>query len=153
MTPAQVPSGWLLVDTDVFTWFYLRKGPFGAYEALVQGHQLAVGFATAAELMTMSVLRLGERRRAEIMAAIRRLTVITSTVNVVETWAQIHAKFHGQLGESGANDAWNVACAVAQPTPLPIVTGNARDYERFRPLFPDLVIVHPDSDEHGVYPV
>lgn len=150
MKPEDVPAGWLLVDTDVFSWRLLGKGRHDEFDALVRDRPLAIGFATAAELLTMTMVRL-TARRASVEAAIRRLPVITSTVNVVETWARIHARFHGQLRESGSNDAWNVACAVSQPSPLPIVTGNARDYERFRELFPDLVIVHPDSDHAGVY--
>lgn len=62
---------------------------------------------------------------------------------MVRTYAPLHARFKGRLKDGGENDMWTVACALAQPEPVPVVTNNLGDFQTIAGEF-DLTIVHPD---------
>lgn len=66
MKPEEVPPGPLLVDTDVFSWITWQRGPFREFDALVEGHVLALSFATVAELRAGAIIgKMGSRRLGE----------------------------------------------------------------------------------------
>lgn len=51
MNPSDVPSGPLLVDTDVVSYLLSAKGPHAGFAQLVRGHVLVISFATVGELL------------------------------------------------------------------------------------------------------
>jgi predicted nucleic acid-binding protein len=69
--------------------------------------------------------------------------VLTATDPVTAKWAEIYARLRDQLKGGGVNDMWIAACALAQPVPPPVVTGNLTDFGRIAAAFP-LELVHPD---------
>jgi predicted nucleic acid-binding protein len=144
--PEDVPPGPLLVDTDAFSWITWERGRFDEFDALIEGHVLALSFATVAELRAGALIgSLGDKRRRILEERIARYIVLTATDPVTQRFAEIYARFRGQLKHDGINDMWIAATALAQPQQPPIVTGNRSDFERIATKFP-LVIVHPDAD-------
>lgn len=145
MTPEDVPDGPLCVDTDAFSFVYLGRGRKDDFRRLIDGHLLAVSFATVGELRAMTYQAAwGERRRQHLDTVLREnYVVLTATDAVVEQYAQLHARFTGRLKDGGVNDMWTAACALAQPEPVPIVTNNLGDFQTIAGEFP-LTLVHPD---------
>lgn len=62
---------------------------------------------------------------------------------MTEKWGALYSRFKGRLQGEGVNDLWIAACPLAQPEPLPVVTGNTNDFGTIASEFP-LTIVHPD---------
>jgi predicted nucleic acid-binding protein len=124
---------------------YLRKDPHRAFRALVDSHLLVVSFATVGELRAGAIkARWGEVRRASLERILREnYLVLTATDAVVESFAQLQARFAGRLKDGGVNDMWTAACALAQPEPVPLVTNNLSDFQAIAEEFP-LTLVHPD---------
>lgn len=145
MRPKDVPEGPLCIDTDAFSLLYLRKDPHRRFRELVDGHLLVVSFATIGELRAGAIkARWGEARRANLERVLRENhLVLTATDAVVESYAQLQARFAVRLKGGGVNDMWTAACALAQPEPVPIVTNNFSDFQVIAEEFP-LALVHPD---------
>ncbi len=145
MNPADVPGGPLLVDTDVFSWITWRRGRYEEFDALIRGHTLALAFATVGEVRAGAVIaRWGEQRLRQLEDRIsQNYVVLTATDPVTAKWAEINARLRDQLKGGGVNDMWIAACALAQPSPPPIVTGNLSDFGRIAAAFP-VQLVHPD---------
>lgn len=144
MNPEEVPAGPLVVDTDVFSWLAWRRGRHEEFGALVQGHVLAVSFATVGELYAGAVnAGWGERRLRALEQVLGRYVILPATRAVTEQWGTLSARFRRRLQGEGVNDLWIAACALAQPEPLPVVTGNTNDFGTIASESP-LTIVHPD---------
>lgn len=147
MTPEEVPDGPLCVDTDVFSYLYLGRGPnHDEFGRLIQGHLLVLSFATVGELRAWTLKsQYGQRRREEVERRIHdHYVVLTPTDAVVTKYAELHARFTGRLSQGGQNDMWTAACALTQPNPLPVATNNLGDFDTITSEFPLLTIVHPD---------
>lgn len=69
--------------------------------------------------------------------------MLTATDAVTAKWAAINARVQDQLQRGGINDMWTAVCALAQPSPPPIVTGNLSDFRHIAIEFP-LQLIHPD---------
>lgn len=143
MRAADVPDKPLLVDTDVFSWITWRRGRYEEFDELIEGHLLALSFATVGELRAGAIEGLGEKRRTVLEDRIKQYVVLTATDAVTECFAQIYARLHDRLKGGGVNDMWIAATALAQPDQPPVVTGNLADFERIAAEFP-LEIIHPD---------
>jgi predicted nucleic acid-binding protein len=147
VTPDEVPTGPLLIDTDVFSYILLKKRNWQDFAALVDGHVRVLSFATVGELSAApeaARARWGDDKRARLEALIRAHIVLTSTEAVTRQYGLLHARFHGQFKDGGHNDMWVAACALAQPSPPPLVTNNLGDFQKMQAEFPALVLVHPD---------
>lgn len=145
MKAEDVPAGPLLVDTDVFSWITWQRERFREFDQLITGHVLALSFATVAELRAGALIAgWGEKKSSTIEERIAEYVVLAATDPVSRSFAEIYARFRGQLKGDGVNDMWIAATALAQPEPPPIVTGNLSDFELIATEFP-LVIVHPDT--------
>lgn len=72
MKVEDVPDGPLLVDTDVFSWIIWERKRYEEFRALIQGHLLAISFATVGELRSGALKAFGERRRALLEDRSRR---------------------------------------------------------------------------------
>jgi predicted nucleic acid-binding protein len=129
VTPEDVPSGPLLVDTDVLSWLALGEDLGGRFAPLLAGHQLFVCFVTVAEVRTflrMNVLA-GERAEGLRDGLDDPAVVNVRLADVVSEWVQIRAATitAGTVDdrERRQNDTWIAACALSVEPPLPIVTG------------------------------
>ena len=142
MKPADVPAGPLVIDTDVFSWLATEREPYQRFLPLVEGHLFALSFATVGELLG-GASRRGDRRYRELFDELNRHIILPASDQVVQLYGRIHGRFTGRLQNRGHNDMWTAACALAQPTPAPIVTGNLTDFGTIATEFP-ITIVHPD---------
>lgn len=150
MIPEQVPAGPLLVDTDVLSWIALGEARSDEFAALLVGHQLFVCFVTAAEVRTF--LRMGvlaDERAGGLRAGLDDYAVLDIRLSdVVTEWVGLRAATMaaGTVDdrERRQNDTWIAACALSVEPPLPVVTGNLRDFVPLAEAAPPLRIVHPD---------
>lgn len=150
MRPEQVPSGPLLIDTDVVSLLALEEDRADEFDRLVHGHELFVCFVTVAEIETF--LRLGVLDADEVatvrvaLAGYHRLEVVMD--DVVERWASIRAAIRATMGrkdrERRQNDTWLVACAASVADPPPLVTADLSDMRRLADAA-GLRLVHPDE--------
>jgi predicted nucleic acid-binding protein len=141
---SDIPAGPLVIDTDVFSWISFSRGPYEEFLALVEGHVWALSFATVGEILGLAASRkMGDRRYGELFEELDRNIVLPATNEVVQIYGRLHGRFTGRLHNRGHNDMWTAACALAQPAPTPIVTGNVGDFQTMAAEFP-LLIVHPD---------
>jgi predicted nucleic acid-binding protein len=144
VNPAQVPSGPLLIDTDVFSWLLSGRGRAEEFAELVDGHILALSFATVAELRAGALIGgWGPKRIEQLEERISAFVVIPATDSVTRVWAFLQSKLRSQLKGGGVNDMWIAASALGQPALLPIVTGNLTDFQTIAAIAP-ISIVHPD---------
>jgi len=145
MKAADVPDGPLVLDTDVLSWVLWSRERYKEYEALIDGHILAVGFATVGELRAGAInAGFGPKRMAALEERLRQLVILPANDAVTRSFGQLYARFRDRLKGGGVNDMWIAACALAQnPKSLPLVTGNLSDYQTIAGEFP-LQIVHPD---------
>jgi predicted nucleic acid-binding protein len=134
----------LLIDTDVVSYWITQNEQGNAFAALVAGHELAVSFATYGELLANTHrLRWGERRIQTLRNHLNTFVVVPYTVQVVELWAEMHAKLSGHLQKGGTNDLWTAACALSLNPQLPIVTNNLSDFGTIAKAFPKIHLIHP----------
>lgn len=144
MSPEDVPDGPLLIDTDVVSYWLMKHDRGEAFSALVVGHEQAVSFATYGELLANAYrVKWGERRIQALRNQLNAFVVVPYSAQVVELWAEMHAKLSGHLQKGGTNDLWTAACALALTPQLPIVTNNLSDFGTIARAFPDLRLVHP----------
>jgi len=141
--PEDVPDRPLLVDTDVFSYFYTGQRQYEAFQPLLQGHLLCMSFASYAEALCLGhQRRWGVARMNDLQQALRQYITLPYNSTVAEQWAPMYTKLNGHLHSNGINDLWTAACALTQPDPLPIVTNNIGDFKAIAQHFP-ITLVHP----------
>lgn len=149
MTPEEVPTGPLLVDTDVLSWIALGEDPGPRFAPLLTGHALFVCFVTVAEVRTFLRMNVLAPERAEALrAGLSDYAVINVRMpDVIAEWVNLRAATISAATpddrERRQNDTWIAACALSLEPPIPVVTGNLRDFRILRNVGP-LQLVHPD---------
>jgi predicted nucleic acid-binding protein len=147
VTSGEIPAGPLCVDTDVFSLIFTRKGRYQDFHPLIDGRVLAVSFAVVAELRAGAIKAgWGAHRRERQERILRQhYVVLTPTDRVVAVFAELYAVLgEDRLKRGGVNDQWTAACALAQDPPMPVITGNLRDFRKIAETAPALALVHPD---------
>lgn len=136
----------IVMDTDVFSWVTWRRPKdrqlFEMFAPLVDYRPWALSFATVAELRSGSInphQRWEPRKLQFLEDAIQKCTLLTVTDTVIQTFAQIHAKFRSQIGD---NDMWIAACALSHHPVLPIATNNLKHFKPMSEAF-EIPLVHP----------
>ena len=124
MTPAGIPPGPLLVDTDVFSMWYRQRGRWQDFANLTAGHALAMSFACVGEALAPTYMRKGMApgTTQRIRNALARFVVIPFDEDIVDLWANISGLLGGRLKDGGVNDMWTAACALSHGAP--VVTNN-----------------------------
>jgi predicted nucleic acid-binding protein len=149
MTATRVPPGAVLVDTDVVSWLALGEGRADEFGKLLVGHELFISFVTAAEIRTFLAMNvLSEDGQAALAAALNDYTVLdVNLAEVISEWAKLRSATARSTTpddrERRQNDTWIAACALSQPVPLPVVTGNLRDFQVLADAS-QLTLIHPD---------
>lgn len=147
MTPEDIPPGPLCVDTDVFSLVFTKKGRFEEFWPLLRGRLLAVSFASVGELRAGAAKANWGAARIERQERVLRehYVILTPTDAVVTQFAGLYARLgEDRLSRGGVNDQWTAACALTQNPPLPVVTGNVKDFSKIAEVAPALTLVHPD---------
>lgn len=144
MRPEDVPAGPVLVDTDVISYWITEHHNGEAFKDLTRGHEMAISFATWGELLAnVHRLRWGQKRTKQLQDQLRAFVVVPYSIQVVELWAQMHARLSGHLHKGGTNDLWTATCALSIDPKLPVVTNNLTDFRAIAGQFTELKIIHP----------
>lgn len=77
MKAADVPDGPLVLDTDVLSWVLWSRDRYREFEDLIDGHVLAVAFATVGEVRAGAInAGFGEKRVTALEERLRQLVVL-----------------------------------------------------------------------------
>ncbi len=131
----------VVVDTDVFSYFFKQDTRARLYEADIRGRQVCLCFQTVAEVKAWAIGRQwGPSRCDALDRALAHYLVLPFDSRMADAWARATAgrKRIGQPIECG--DAWIVAAALRHD--IPLLTHNARHYHNIPGL---KVITHPDA--------
>ncbi len=144
MTPDHVPDGPLLLDTNVVS--YMARGSARAlpFKDLMYGHLQVISFVTVGEVLKGAYK--SKMKRANVAKLEENLglyEIVSGNAAVARAYARIKATLEPVGATCEDNDIWIAACALAQPIPFPVVTGDG-DFDRMASLLPELVIVRPE---------
>jgi tRNA(fMet)-specific endonuclease VapC len=117
----------VLLDTDVFSFFFKRDTRSALYEPALAGSQLCLSFQSVAELRLWALVRRwGEPRRRSLESAFARYTVLPYDDRMSQHWAELtaHRRRIGRPIETG--DAWIAASALRYDGTL--LTHNAQHF-------------------------
>lgn len=143
MSPEEVPPGVLLLDTNVVSWLRTGRGRYNEFAALIAGRPTVLAFPVVAELRRGGLAWAEEGRRS-LEQFLARQTVLMPNDSTTSIWAELAYSLRGQeLGPRGQNDIWIAACALAQPSPVHVVTGDRKDFGKIAAVS-SLQLVHPD---------
>lgn len=118
----------VLLDTDVFSYLWTGRPEAGPYRLLVEGRYAALSFTSVGEAHYGAIKRgWGERRRAQLHAALDLELVLPYDRQLAATWAQIRVDSEGRGRAMGVNDCWIAATAVHYGVPL--ITNNRADFD------------------------
>lgn len=140
MTPEDLPPGPVLLDTDAASWIHRGSLHAERFAPFVVNRVNVLSFATVGELRVGAGLAgWGEVRRRELEDFIGRCVVLPADNATVNAWVTIHQAVRGQVG---TNDEWIAASALSRTPPLPVITGNARHFDRIAAAT-GLIVVSP----------
>jgi tRNA(fMet)-specific endonuclease VapC len=128
----------IVLDTDVFS-FLLRAGDSRAeiYKPLLRDRRIALSFVTVGELFVWPVKRgWSERKTAELEAALRAAVIIPYDLALCREYGRVKASLPRGVNVP-SNDLWIAVSAIRHS--LPLLTHNARDFERV----PGLTLLKP----------
>jgi tRNA(fMet)-specific endonuclease VapC len=117
----------VVLDTDVFSFFFKQDTRAALYEPSLSGQQLCLSFQSVAELRLWALLRRwGEPRRQSLESAFRRYVVLPYDDSLSHHWANItaHRRRTGKPIECG--DASIAASALRHDATL--LTHNGQHY-------------------------
>lgn len=135
-----MPDGPLNIDTNVLKHLLRQAQQDEPYLQLVEGHFLAISFATYGEQVALAIKNgWSEEKVAELEGKLGEYEIIAGTILVARQYARLHATFGTSQQK---NDLWVAACSLAQPQPFPVVT-NDGDFDRIAERFPELKVVRP----------
>jgi tRNA(fMet)-specific endonuclease VapC len=135
----------VVVDTDALSYIAWQRDRYLDFEPFLVDRLVAVSFATVGELyMGADRAGWGAARRAALDLVVARYVVLTPNDAVTRQFGRVYSRFQGRLGESGVNDVWTAACALAQDPVPAILTNNRRHFEQIAAEFPALLVAHPD---------
>jgi predicted nucleic acid-binding protein len=149
MNAATTSPAAVLVDTDVVSWLALGEGRAAEFGKLLVGHELFISFVTAAEIRTFLAMNVPHEDGQEALAAALNDYAILDVdlAAVITKWAQLRSATARSTTpddrERRQNDTWIAACALSQAAPLPVVTGNLRDFQVLADAS-ELSVIHPD---------
>jgi tRNA(fMet)-specific endonuclease VapC len=119
----------IVLDTDVFS-FLLREGDSRAdfYRPVVKGRRIALSFVTVGELFVWPAKRQwSEKRTAALEAALAAAVIIPYDLALCREYGRVKASLpRGVIVPT--NDLWIAVSAMRHS--LPLLTHNARDFER-----------------------
>ncbi len=117
----------VLVDTDVFSFFFKRDTRRVPYVPMIQGHRPCLSFMSVAELKRWAILRQwGPRRVDSLSAAMQRYVLLPYDDAMADCWAEISAERTKSGTPIACGDCWIAATAVRHG--LQFVTHNRADF-------------------------
>lgn len=120
----------VLLDTDVFSYFFNGHTLASAYQPHVVDKLKAVSFVTVGEVLSGAQLRgWGPKRVASLEASLRTVVIVPYDLDVCRAYAKLCDLTHpnGSARKIAANDRWIAACAIRHGVPL--VSNNRKHFE------------------------
>ena len=123
----------VLLDTDVFSFFFRADSRGQLYEGDVRGKIRCLSFATVAELRFGAIARSwGQTRCQQLENAIAHTVIIPCDTETTRHWAEIKAA-RMRIGRPvSSEDCWNAA--IARRHQIPLLTHNGADYRDIQGL-------------------
>jgi tRNA(fMet)-specific endonuclease VapC len=117
----------VLLDTDVFSYFFKGDTRARAYDAEIKGRQLCLCFQTVAEVKAWALIRgWGKPRSETLKNVLSHYLILPYDEQMADSWATITAA-RKRLGKQIAcGDAWIAAAALRHG--IPLLTHNISDY-------------------------
>jgi predicted nucleic acid-binding protein len=123
----------LLLDTTVLTWLTDPRNPHPEWDPIVRGRTLVLSFVTVGEILHATLTGgWTAARMSSLETRLQAYPVIPGTVGVARKYAELRRRFFKQIGD---NDLWIAACALIQPEPVSIATGDT-DFDTIAAEFP-----------------
>jgi tRNA(fMet)-specific endonuclease VapC len=117
----------VVLDTDVFSFFFKQDTRAGLYQSAIADAQLCVCFQTVAEIKLWALTRQwGTPRRQQLEEVIRHYIVFPYDALLAEQWARVTATRRSLGHPINCGDAWIAASALRHDATL--LTHNGRDY-------------------------
>jgi tRNA(fMet)-specific endonuclease VapC len=117
----------VLLDTDVFSFFFKRDSRRELYVDDVIGRQLCLSFMSVAELRKWAIIRnWGRRRRARLDETLRHYVILPFDDAMAQHWAEVYAHRGRQGKPISCGDCWIAASALRHD--LTLVSHNAEHY-------------------------
>jgi tRNA(fMet)-specific endonuclease VapC len=120
----------VVVDTDVFSFFFRKDTRRELYRRDIEGHRLCLAFQSVAEVrMGALYAEWGKQRLSQLVRTLRHYVILPYDHETADRWAEIcvHRRRAGKPIACG--DAWIAAVALRHG--LPLITHN-------RPHFGDI---------------
>ena len=118
----------ILLDTDVLSYFFRRDTRAEAYRSLIEGSVVAISFMTVAEIYQWAYLKgWGEPRVAAMELALRRYVTVPFSQGLCRRWAAVRAERFHKGRPISPQDAWIAATALENECPL--LSNNHADFE------------------------
>lgn len=128
----------VLLDTDVFSYLWQQRPEAEKFAPLVEGRVVALSFTAVGEAYYGAYKRKwGERKLADLDAALRPFLILPYNRDLAMTWARVRAECEAAGTSIPANDCWIAATAIHYGVPL--LTNNARHF----PQIADLQLLVP----------
>ncbi len=118
---------YLVLDTDVCSFFFKRDSRAEQYRPHLVGHTPCLSFQTVAELYQWAEINnWGQKRRAKLDQWLPTFVILPYDNETALAWAKIRAERRKQGRPISATDAWIAASALRYNCPL--ITHNVADY-------------------------
>jgi tRNA(fMet)-specific endonuclease VapC len=119
---------YVILDTDVCSFFFKRDSRVERYRSHLLGHTACLSFQTIAELYQWAEIHSwGQKRRTKLEQWLPHFVILPYDNQTARAWAKIRAERRRQGHPISATDAWIAACAVRHNCPL--LTHNATDFQ------------------------
>jgi len=117
----------VIIDTDVFSFFFKRDSRRGLYVDDVVGRRLCLSFMSVAELRKRAIVRKwGRQRRDRLDTTLRRYVILPYDDAMARCWAEASAHRQQQGKPISCGDCWIAAAALRHG--LPLVSHNGDHY-------------------------
>ena len=118
----------VLLDTDVFSFFFKRDSRRELYAPDVAGRRLCISFMTVAELKRWAIERSwGEARRERLVQTLRNFVVLPYDNAMADAWAETAVARKRAGRPISCGDCWIAAGALRHG--IPLLTHNGKDFE------------------------
>lgn len=150
MKPEDLPDGPVIVDTNVFSWAFLRAGKYADFkpfldQALRNSQPLLLTFSIVGELRAWTANPGWDAVRiAKLELAIQGYVVLPFDEEVTRQYGPLHAKLGDQLKKFGRNDMWTAACSLSHSELPTILTDDIADFQKIQAVAPNLRLAHPE---------
>ncbi|HQR08406.1 MAG TPA: PIN domain-containing protein [Gemmatales bacterium] len=116
---------WLLLDTNIISYIVKRHPLAMKYQAMIEGHDLAISFQSNAELeQGMKKANWGIAKQALLEKTLSRVSIIQSDLSICSWWAEVRLLRRSR--PIAVADAWIAATALSYDFDL--VTHNPKDF-------------------------